>query len=242
MRLATWNAQGDAFGDMAVKRLMTDNDIDILCLQECGSSSSTYLKEEGINGCWRMRYYDFDGYYYPWGDSNCRCSMAILAKSDYQLADGLVIDPPDFHEIRDPFEEPEESERVSEVMVSKGLRGLLLATILVNDKHYAIGCVHLPSGCPSFALKVWKEFRLEVLNRPEAAMVLGDFNIPLPVWHKKMPMQGLYRAQTPTYPSNANYLDYLYAPALVLQDELYGQTLDLPKGSDHLPVCFDVAL
>lgn len=100
MKIGTWNIQGELYNDkssssyLQAKTKMIKNDLDVLCLQETGLieknnqvemklyNNKRFTKIEKLNIGTHGRPFYVNCYKYYFGDTDYRCSMAILVKCD----------------------------------------------------------------------------------------------------------------------------------------------------------------
>lgn len=70
MILATWNTQGYPFANNQVAKLLGDENIDVLCLQECGAL--TNIKFRPLENVFIGKWNNYKVIYYKW--RRCRTS------------------------------------------------------------------------------------------------------------------------------------------------------------------------
>ena len=250
-RIATWNTQGNAFGEGKMNHLISAFNPDIICLQECGNldGTSVVFQRDSMVGQIRRGTYEhgtrngikYEVLFYPWRGAS-RCSMAVLVKStlaisDYSLVDYNIaynIDEPDEEDVSETTEGDDEEDYVE---ARKCLRSMLRVDIKHNDDIISINNVHLPSGCPSFARKVGSAFLNNCRNnRPRNFIMIGDMNTLPNTWNREYSRQlSAPRSETHT---SGNTLDYMFTNMFVS----FWDTDSGFHSSDHLAVAYGIVL
>lgn len=237
MLVATWNSQGYKFGDGQIRRLLNDNHIDVLCLQECGILSNiSFERRDRDENVYEGRWEEYIVIYYPWRGGK-RCNMAIMVKEciNIEQAGCLVpLLPQNF--IPDGEEEKTEEDESPENHERKGLRGMLHVQLALQDgRKFRIANVHLPSGRPAFARKIGHFFLSMPFMYSGNVVLLGDFNTFPDSWgnltHHRIESSGYS-----THPETGTELDYMITTIGA------GITSELGEvgQSDHLPVIFKI--
>ena len=248
-KIATWNTQGNAFGEGKMNHLISTFNPDIICLQECGDLYKTSVlffecsDGESVNyGIYQYGEDDiYNVYFYPWRGAS-RCSMAILVKGTFTISGSSLVNYP-FPSNIDESGEVDVSETVNSnddednIEKRKGLRGMLRVDIKHNDDIISINNVHLPSGCPSFARKVGSAFLNNCRNnRPRNFIMIGDMNTLPNTWNREYSRQlSAPRSETHT---SGNTLDYMFT-------NMFVSFWDADSGfhsSDHLSVIYEIQL
>lgn len=248
-KIATWNTQGNAFGDGKMNHLIQTFHPDIICLQECGDLYKTsvrffeYSYGNTVNyGIFEYKEDDiFNVYFYPWRDAS-RCSMAILVKSTFTVSDCSLegYDIPCNIEESDEYDVSEtvnSNDDVDNIEKRKGLRSMLRVDIKHKDAIISINNVHLPSGCPGFARKVGSVFINNCrYNRSRNFIMIGDMNTLPNTWNREYSRQlSAPRSETHT---SGNTLDYMFT-------NMFVSFWDADSGfhsSDHLAVAYGIVL
>ena len=250
-RIATWNTQGNAFGEGKMNHLISAFNPDIICLQECGNLDGTsvvFQRDSRVGQIRRGTYQHgtrngikYEVLFYPWRGAS-RCSMAVLVKStlaisDYSLVDYNIAYNTDEHDEVDVSETTEGDDEEDYVEARKCLRSMLRVDIKHNDDLISINNVHLPSGRPSFARKVGYEFiNYCRCNYPRNFIMIGDMNTNPNVWDK----QYSYLISAPRSGTHGgrNILDYLFTNMPVS----FVDVDDRLCSSDHLSVIYEIEL
>ena len=250
-RIATWNTQGNAFGEGKMNHLISAFNPDIICLQECGNldGTSVVFQRDSMVGQIRRGTYEhgtrngikYEVLFYPWRGAS-RSSMAVLVKStlaisDYSLVDYNIaynIDEPDEEDVSETTEGDDEEGYVE---ARKCLRSMLRVDIKHNDDIISINNVHLPSGCPSFARKVGSAFLNNCRNnRPRNFIMIGDMNTLPNTWNREYSRQlSAPRSETHT---SGNTLDYMFTNMFVS----FWEADSGFHSSDHLSVIYEIQL
>lgn len=239
MIIGTWNSQGYKFGDNIMHNLLQDHNIDILCLQESGDLSKLprrgYVENFGNGlfcGIWECNHTIYNILYYSWRN-NSRCSMAILIKNGIVFQDPRIILPPIVgnEEIKIYPEEKTENDNDEEDNQRKGLRGAICVTI----ENVLILNVHLPSGRPAFARKVFYHILDNVGGYPNM-FCFGDFNTTPTSWTSlRTKYMGIIHSNYPTH-NGGHELDY------AITNMNFGNIKAIVESyfSDHYAVIFDI--
>ena len=146
-RIATWNTQGNAFGEGKMNHLISAFNPDIICLQECGNldGTSVVFQRDSRVGQIRRGTYEhgtrngikYEVLFYPWRGAS-RCSMAVLVKSTFTISGSSLVNYP-FPSNIDESGEVDVSETVNSnddednIEKRKGLRCMLRVDIKHND-------------------------------------------------------------------------------------------------------------
>lgn len=250
-RIATWNTQGNAFGEGKMNHLISAFNPDIICLQECGNldGTSVVFQRDSRVGQIRRGTYEhgtrngikYEVLFYPWRGAS-RCSMAVLVKStlaisDYSLVDYNIaynIDEPDEVDVSETTEGDDEEDYVE---ARKCLRSMLRVDIKHNDDIISINNVHLPSGRPGFARKVGSAFINKCCSyRHRYFIMIGDMNTLPNSWDGQF--SRLISAPEDYTHSGKNTLDYMFT-------NMQASVLNIDDGfhsSDHLSVIYEIQL
>ena len=230
-RIATWNTQGNSFAEGKLASLVKKNAPDVICLQECGtlsnltcqhfcqsdddSESDESCEELTISFGTHSRKVDYKVFFYPWGYSNKRCSLATLVKSSVLVKGQSIV----------------------QLTYKSGIRNLL--RVIICDQHYKsiiIDNAHLPAHCSNQAKTLVKE-RLSWPMKDCNFIFIGDMNVPIYEWERENLKFGPYGPTTETQ-KMGNTLDYIFTDLKVVSinaDECY-------HGSDHLAVSYEIDL
>ena len=242
MNICTWNSQGYKFKDNVINDLIKKNDVDILCLQECGVLSNIHFDNyKNIKvGQWNCdQNTSFAVLYYEWGHhyNTSRCNMAILVKNTIKVCDAICLEVIGGEQPNYKDEEPTE-EDAGKHFTRKGIRGMLHTKIELNGMNYRIANVHLPSGNPKFARKIGYTFLSMYFMKSENVIMVGDFNTSPETWEFKDNIHKLVTANNAyTYPSLEKDLDYMVTT--MVPSSIHANVVSAPS-SDHLPVVFFV--
>ena len=171
MRVATWNMQGaSAYGEnsfLLLNSILNGENIDVMCLQECGCLSDRLdwepdenpnIKHSEYYIPTRSRGVAYHVLHCEWGNSNDRCSLAIIIKGVYfnELCYSLYF------------------------KYSDDTRPLL--GVYIKDFDCGFFTAHCPSGVSKFA-QTYINQGLSVIKKDKANnifskfVVAGDFNI-----------------------------------------------------------------
>lgn len=255
MRIITWNTQGAVLSEGKLQQVV-NYDPDVICLQECGDlspllnhpikkSGSLFYEQCSFGTASRKKEYHV--FFYSWRNKS-RCSMATFIKSEYNVVRSYLKysserdRSADYHWIPDSiydfmseegFDTPSNEERER-----RGLRAMMQIIVELNgcDRDYlAINNVHLPSGCPNYAMRVARNFFYKSGHLHSYTIMIGDMNIPAFMWQGKSIPYRLYAPDTRTH-SKGHKLDYMFtnigAPSqITVADNLYN--------SDHFWVIYD---
>lgn len=245
MRIATWNMQGNTYDNVfssfnEAKARMYHNNIDVFCLQEIGNIFSVLNQGEAWErlddlspNFYLLRNYEIHTqsrsmrvniYYICFGDSNLRCSMAIMVKSELDTINPAYI--PYNDNVRPVF------------------------GVLLND-NTAIYNIHAPSGTPYFAATVLKN-TLEQIGLLKTGyeisrtFLLGDFNCqPGFLVNKNIIFENqvFCHLDQNNYPSatqrSGNCLDF----GVTLEPGRYNVKPEIEQNaafSDHIQVTFEI--
>lgn len=227
MNILTWNMQGyTATGDQPniLYQLLNDGFYDVVCVQEATQPLNSFKfvgsKDDVSKFEMRKPYnsprtsnhiYDYTALYYPWGNTNFRCSLVTYVKN-FTSADffGLFID----NEFKDARQ-----------------------MLYVTHNGVFIGNIHLISGNPNAAFKQFKNFRDAMRSLPgnPPFCIIGDYNIDALTEQNIREEKKIYYVQEATQISGG-CLDYLYAEQWTPM-KLY--KIDEPgRYSDHSPVSY----
>jgi exonuclease III len=128
-------------------------------------------------------------YYYRWGDKNPRCSLATYVKKGlYGFDVDYGIIPP---------------------QSNGAVRPTLWIRVPAADM--TVANIHLPSGRPGFALKIFLDIQAEILKKLKTSRyaIIGDFNIPVTDLNSRPDAKYFQAIKGPTQQSG-NTLDYIY--------------------------------
>lgn len=249
MTIVSWNTQGNAFDQGKLKGLVTKYDPDIICLQECGKLSGTYDIERysklgqiccgfcNLGTQYRKKEYRI--FYYPWRNE-CRCTMATLVKAEFDVEKASLIDSEHkssssesrnhldlLSEEGDDLFNENNSDR-------KGIRAMLQTVIDIgNDCFLSVNNVHLPSGCPKFAMRVAKSYLNKCRNY--RAVMIGDMNIPADMWKNETISYRLVAPNKGTH-QGGRILDYAFT-------DIGDASIDVDddfRNSDHLAIILNL--
>lgn len=237
MIIGTWNSQGYKFGDNIMHNLLQSQNIDILCLQESGDLSS--LLGENVKkfanglfcGIWECNHStSYNILYYSWRNDS-RCSMAILIKNGIVFQNPRIILPPlvENEDIENYIEEKTENDEGDNQR--KGLRGAICVTI----ENVLLLNVHLPSGRPAFARRVFYYILNSVGGYPNM-FCFGDFNTTPTSWtNLETKYMGIIFSNNPTH-NGGHELDY------AITNMNCGSIKEIVQNcySDHYAVIFDI--
>lgn len=247
--LVTWNTQGNAFAEGKINHLINTYHPDIICLQECGNIWGTSVKfsnciDNQINRG-TFTYDEYEGpeysvFYYPWNGA-CRCSMAVMVNSKFNVSDYSLISLY-FQKEDDSYEDiiSETTDMRGDedyVEERKGLRSMLRVNIRHEDDDISINNVHLPSGRSSFARKVGYEFIDDCFNNcSRNIIIIGDMNTLPDSWRYPYSL----RVTAPTIYTHTcgKILDYMFTN----MSKLYVEVDDDFHSSDHLAVFYELQL
>lgn len=230
MRIISWNTQGFSWDSGKLSNLINKFHPDVVCLQECGDIPNvknhprySNIKYKLYNFGTSSRECNYHVYYYPWRNG-CRCSMATLIKTCYNVKHVRLF-----------------SYRPIYMMALKDLRPMLQIVIdcpELNYNYLSINNVHLPSGNYKFAMSVARYFfsYCKANYFYSKAIMIGDMNIPYFEWiFEKKP----YRMVVPNSltQKSGNTLDYAFTD---IKEMLSMQSGTSFNSSDHLPVILDL--
>lgn len=233
MKICTWNSRGDKFKDSHVFSLLTGNDIDVLCLQECGVIDRLmdppklyHTTKYGEGDYLAKNLYKI--IYYVWKGGG-RCNMAMLIKSGITIHNVFTSNAQILYD--------SDGNELSGMSSGNSLtRAMLSVDMTCNGNRLTINNVHLPSGNASFARKVgYRLFCNSHMRRDANIFTLGDFNTEPDTWT----LDGSFRISAPTQATHtgSKTLDYMISN----NNRQYTPTVDNDNyGSDHYPVFFDI--
>lgn len=256
MRIITWNTQGSVLSVGKLQQVI-NYDPDVICLQECGDLSP--LLKEPTRKSWSLYYElcsfgtnsrkkEYHVFYYSWRNGS-RCSMATLVKAEHDIVrsylkySGERDRSADYSWIPDSiydfmteegFDTPSYEDRDR-----RGLRAMLQVIVDINgygSDYLAVNNVHLPSGCPNYAMRVARNFFYKSRHFHSYSIVIGDMNIPAFMWKEKsIPYYRLYAPNTRTH-SKGHILDYMFTDMTAPSQISVAAAL---HNSDHFWVVYD---
>lgn len=227
MNILTWNMQGySGIGEKSdiLVKFLNDGFYDVVCVQEATQplNSFEFVGSKNDVSKFEMRkpyhsprtsnhIYDYTALYYPWGNTNLRCSLVTYVKN-FTSADffGVFID--------NEFEDARQM-------------------LYVTHNGVFIGNIHLISGNPNSAFKQFNNFKTMMSQLPDNPpfFIIGDYNIDALTDQKIRNENKFYYIQEPTHQSGG-CLDYMYAE---LFSPTKIERIDEPgKYSDHTPVSY----
>lgn len=230
MKICTWNSRGNKFQDCCISTFLTENNIDILCIQECGNID--YLTEK----TWRL--YKRGNYqanrtpyhliYYPWNWGG-RCNLAMLVKAEIEIKDIYVNKAQLLYDAQG-------NELNGYQWGNPHIRNMLTAELKYNGMEFTVNNVHLPSGCPAFARKVGYRLFCNYFSRSRSnVFTLGDFNTTPDTWILQRPFS--ISAPNHNTHTGGKILDYMITNDYKQYNAtIYNDNFD----SDHYPVWFDI--